>query len=340
MVIACPFPLRLRQLVTALQGQPDLRIVAAPSDLMSTFVAVEDRKPHVVMIDRTLAMKAEFEVMRGLFAVLDVRWLVFESGLGEPAKRPAMPGPTAGADLFELDATMSARAIVAQLRSVARVSRHTGRSRPAGEPDHSSRRDVPGVPILIGASTGGVEALIHVLSNFGPDCPPTLVVQHTGCGFGTSLADLLDRHCGASVRLADHRQCIPSGVVIIAAGTDAHLVMERCCPVEAALAGDAPRSGHRPSVDCLFLSAVRFAPNICAALLTGMGKDGAAGLLALKQAGAATIAQDKASSVVFGMPGAAVSLGAADRVLPIESIGPALLAESHARAQSNGRASA
>lgn len=180
--------------------------------------------------------------------------------------------------------------------------------------------------ILIGASTGGVDALLNVLSRFPADCPPTLVVQHTGSGFGESLASLLNRQCLPQVRLATGSATVERGQILIGAGTKAHLVLQKGSATRATLLEEGPVSGHVPSVDMLFHSAVPVAARVTAALLTGMGRDGAAGMKALHDAGACTIAQDQASCVVYGMPRAAVEAGAVRRVLPLDRIGDALLA--------------
>ena len=178
---------------------------------------------------------------------------------------------------------------------------------------------------LVGSSTGGIDALLTILRGFPQDCPPTVIVQHTGAPFGASLAELLDTRCAAKVRLASGRQALEQGSVYLGAGINGHLTIQGDCRLFVSEDGCEPVSGHRPSIDVLFESAAPIAPRVVAALLTGMGKDGAVGLKKLRENGAHTIAQDEATSVVFGMPRAAVELGAACEVLPLHKIGPALL---------------
>lgn len=192
--------------------------------------------------------------------------------------------------------------------------------------------------ILIGASTGGVDALLGVLTRFPADCPPTLVVQHTGTGFGESLAGLLDRQCLPTVQLANGTHALRRGLILIGAGIRAHLVLEGRAATRATTQDGAPMSGHVPSVDRLFASAVPLGSKVSAALLTGMGRDGAEGLKALRDAGAFTVAQDEASCVVYGMPRAAVELRAAQKVLPLGSIAEALLAERRSPASAGTEA--
>ncbi|MFN4129340.1 MAG: CheB methylesterase domain-containing protein [Paracoccaceae bacterium] len=179
--------------------------------------------------------------------------------------------------------------------------------------------------IVIGASTGGVEALYALLSDFPRDCPPTIVVQHMRTGYVESFVAGLDRACTADVVLAEDRQIVRPGRIHVAPAGDLHLVLSAHPAVTLRLIDAPPAHGHRPAVDPLFLSAARLRPAPVAALLTGMGRDGAEGLLRIRDAGGHTIAQDEASAVVYGMPRAARDLGAADQILPLHSIAAALL---------------
>lgn len=207
--------------------------------------------------------------------------------------------------------------------SGATRSLRPGPSSPA-MPTASGSRNGSGL-ILIGSSTGGVEALLDVLGRFPENCPPTLIVQHTGEGFGQSLAALLDRQCRARVRLAKDNIPVETGMVIVGAGLDRHMIVEGARAPMIKLDGTSPVSGHLPSVDVLFKSALKLPHRKAAALLTGMGRDGAQGLKDLRNAGVRTIAQDEASSVVWGMPGTAVEMGGAESVLPLPDIGSALI---------------
>lgn len=180
--------------------------------------------------------------------------------------------------------------------------------------------------IAIGASTGGTEAIRDVLACLPSDVPGVLVTQHMPETFTRSFAARLDSLCRIAVRQAGHGERILPGHAYIAPG-DAHLAVRRSggCWVTELLAG--PRvNRHRPSVDVLFhsvaLAAGRRATGV---MLSGMGKDGASGMLAMKRAGAWNIAQDEASCVVFGMPREAIALGGVDEVLPLSEIADALL---------------
>ncbi|WGW03744.1 CheB methylesterase domain-containing protein [Tropicibacter oceani] len=303
---------------------------------MNTYNEVEANLPKVVLISSGLARLPEFEVMRALFSALDVRWLVVtDRDQGADLHRTVSPGNPMGSELFAVPATASPEMIADQLRSLTSA----GPARPvpvAAKPSPPPPAPVKAIPdadriIVIGSSTGGVDALISVLSNFQPDCPPTLIVQHTGLGFGDSLAGLLNRQCAARVTLASGTHELRRGEILIGAGIRAHLVLDKTNPRRATMEQGPPVSGHLPSVDVLFRSAVPFAKKVSAAILTGMGRDGAEGLKELRDAGARTIAQNQATSVVYGMPRAAVELGAAEVSLPLNRIGPSLLAPSKSR---------
>lgn len=178
--------------------------------------------------------------------------------------------------------------------------------------------------IVIGASTGGVSAIETVLTVFPADCPPTLVVQHIRPGFIDGMIRRLNQRCAPEVVAAADAMCPREGQICVAADTERHLVLQGGDPLRCRLKATEPRHGHRPSVDALFETAAG-RPKVAAALLTGMGADGAEGMGRIKASGGLTIAQNEASCVVYGMPRVAVERGAASLVLPLEQIGPALL---------------
>ena len=175
--------------------------------------------------------------------------------------------------------------------------------------------------IAIGSSTGGVEALQTLLSSFPPDCPPTMIVQHVDARFAPSIARTLNTSSPATVVLAQPDMPLQRGHVYLAPGDDRHMLVAGTTRLHIKLRPGELISGHRPSVDALFHSvAQRLGSQAIGILLTGMGADGAKGLLAMHQAGALTIAQDEATCTVFGMPRVAISLGAANVVAPLGRI--------------------
>ena len=182
---------------------------------------------------------------------------------------------------------------------------------------------------LIGASTGGTEAIVQVLSVLPEDSPPVVIVQHIPAVFSRAFADRLDTICRVRVKEAENNDQLARGLALVAPGNH-HVLLKRYGEHYRLLLDDGPLVCYqRPSVDVMFRSAAGFAgPDFTAAILTGMGSDGAAGMLELKQAGVHTIAQDEQSCVVFGMPREAIRLGAVDQVLPLNRIGAALVARS------------
>ncbi len=179
--------------------------------------------------------------------------------------------------------------------------------------------------IAMGASTGGTEALRAVLEELPPDTPGIVIVQHMPEHFTTAFAARLDGLCRISVKEAEDNDTVLRGRALIAPG-NRHTLLKRSGARYYVEVKDGPLvSRHRPSVDVLFRSAARYAgKNALGILMTGMGDDGARGLLEMKTAGAATIAQDESTSVVFGMPQEAVKRGAADRVLSLDAIAAAV----------------
>ena len=180
--------------------------------------------------------------------------------------------------------------------------------------------------ILLGASTGGTEALKTVLTTMRADLPGICIVQHIPAHFSRAFADRLNQICPMEVREARPGDVLHQGLALVAPGGFHLLVKWREDHYEVDL-NEGPTIHHqRPAVDILFDSAVKAGagPYAAAALLTGMGADGAAGLLRLRDAGASTVAQDEETCVVFGMPHEAIRLGAAQHVLPLPQIGPFL----------------
>lgn len=331
LLVAVPDNSRRDRLCQALRLEPDMQILASTRDLMNTYNEVEERCPAAVLIDDSLAAQPEFEVMRALFATLDVRWLVIAGAGG--AARTAAPG-IQKSGLFAVPAQISPTELAQRIRELTRSNRQ---SAPAQRSVATNTGPTSDKLILIGSSTGGVDALMTVLANFPANCPPTLIVQHTGGGFGTSLVRLLDRQCAASVTLANGRESVSAGRIVIAAGTRAHLTLSAGGAPGAVLTPGAPINGHMPSVDALFESAVPVARRVVAAILTGMGRDGARGMKALSDSGAVTMAQDEATSVVYGMPRAAKELGGAQSSLPLQQIGPALMRACRVETRVGGR---
>jgi len=183
--------------------------------------------------------------------------------------------------------------------------------------------------IAIGASTGGTEALKAVLEVLPSHTPPIIVTQHMPERFTKTFSDRLNKLCRISVKEAEDGDSVLPGHALIAPGSYHMTLVRSGARYSVSLNQDAPVNRHRPSVDVMFDSVARYAgANAIGVILTGMGGDGARGMLAMKQAGSFNIAQDEASCVVFGMPKEAIKLGGADKVLPLNDIPAAILAQA------------
>jgi len=188
-------------------------------------------------------------------------------------------------------------------------------------PKNLSTKIISGKIVVVGASAGGTEAILNLLKGLSPDIPGIVIVQHMPEGFTKSFADRLDSNCQISVKEAENRDKIIRGHALLAPGNK-HILIKHNGSESYVEVKDGPLvNRHRPSVDVLFRSAARYVgKNVVGIILTGMGDDGAKGMLEMKQAGAKTIAQDEKSCVVFGMPKEAIKLGGVDQVVSLDKI--------------------
>ena len=188
--------------------------------------------------------------------------------------------------------------------------------------DHYSQSKL----LAIGASTGGTEAIRQVLKDLPRNAPGIVIAQHLPAAFSDSFAERLDSNCPLTVKIAEEGDLIKPGHVYVAPGSHHLKVVSSGQGWMCALDDGAPVNRHKPSVDVLFDSVATYAKgNAIGCVLTGMGKDGAEGLMHMKEAGARTLVQDEATSVVWGMPGAAAKLGAAEAVVPLDDVAGTLV---------------
>lgn len=208
------------------------------------------------------------------------------------------------------------------------------RVRPVGQParvTHGRGSFAPDRLIAVGASTGGVEALFGLVGALPADCPPVLIVQHMPAAFTASFAARLDGSSAVRVVEAEDGQPVEPGCVYVAPGGARHMELGPGRLGE----GGGPRirlragplvTGHRPAADVLFRSLAMRGPSAVGVILTGMGADGAEGLLAMRRAGAPTFGQSEESCVIYGMPRVAFEIGAVERQLPLSALPEAILA--------------
>ena len=322
-----------------LERDPDIVVVGSAANASEARQLMKALNPDVVTLD------IEMPGMDGLSFLEKIMQLrptpvILVSGATEAGASATVRGLQLGAVGCVAKSQLRLRengadddALVALVRTAARVQLRALPSALVTYPSPRIKHAPLGSPglILIGASTGGVEALHVLLSAFPADCPPTLIVQHINPCFAAAIAQSLDRAVAPTVRMAQSDAPLMRGEVLLAPGNDRHLQIARAVSRgwRCVLREGDPAAGHRPSVDRLFASAASAlgeerGHEALGILLTGMGQDGAQGMAQLASIGAHTIAQDQASCVVFGMPRAAIELGAVREVLPLERIAPAI----------------
>ncbi|MBC7477339.1 MAG: chemotaxis protein CheB [Pseudorhodobacter sp.] len=316
-LIAGANPVMRIRLVKAVESAAGMVVTAEATDLPETYTRAEALEPNVVLVARELTLLPEFSLMISLFRALHCRWMVVDHRANGSGGSPGASG------LPPIETTQTAVEIC---RRIEEASRLVDRTNAPAKPQPALAVPMrPGKLILMGSSTGGVDALLAVLSQLPPDCPPIALVQHTGQGFSESLIRLLARRCTVKVEAATTGMELRPGHVCVAAGSPGHLRLRPGHPIRVSLELGPMISGLLPSVDALFHSAVPFAAQVVAVLLTGMGRDGAEGLLELRRAGAVTIGQNEATSVVYGMPRAAWELGAVQHQVGLNDVAATIL---------------
>jgi len=306
---------RHNRVAAALSPVPGIALQRICPDLSDGFNFVEHNPPNVALVSERLARRPEFEAVKTLFNCLRVRFATCSF-----RAQPALNG--AHVNLGDTPRALG-DALTGVLKN--RLDKPNGASVGLLQPTKRMGEDRI---VLIGSSTGGLDALLTVLGSYPAACPATVIVQHTGPSFSEGFARLLNSRVSPRVKLAEDQEQVEPGKVLIAPGSEKHLCLEGRAAVRCRFDPRDRISGHRPSIDALFSSATGFAQRVTGVILTGMGRDGASGLLKLAQAGAATIAQDEASSVVYGMPRIAAEMGAAKKVLPLRAIGTEILKSS------------
>jgi two-component system chemotaxis response regulator CheB len=319
--------------------QPDMQVVGMAADAFAARDMVRDLKPDVITLDVEMPKLDGVTFLQQLMQVKptpvimvsthtaagsDITFRALESGAVDFVTKPA-PGSTGGQDYGELIAYKIRAA--ASARVEARATPAPGAQRvPARKPAKSAAADTPHV-VFIGASTGGTQAIQEVLQALPASGPPVLIVQHMPENFSQPFARRLDSVCEITVKEAEDGEPVLPGHAYVGPAGRHLLIRKASAPRRYTLhlADADPVNLHKPSIDILFRSAAkRVGAGATGVILTGMGKDGVAGLMEMKQAGARTIAQDESSCVVFGTPGEAIRLGAAGEVLPLGRIGPRL----------------
>lgn len=327
----------MRAILTALlEIEPDIQVLGTAANAAEGRAMIKQLDPDVVTLDVEMPGMNGLDFLQKIMDLRPTRVIMVSGSTprgSEIAARALMIGAIdcyAKAARYSHEAPDDGGQLASLIRAAVQVDiahRPAARQRSAFDPGSGDRNGAQ--VIAIGSSTGGVEALREVLSRFSIDAPPTLVVQHVSARFAPAIARTLDEVSRAHVVLAEPGMRLQPGHVYFAPGDDRHMTVEGDGDLRIAMRAGSPVSGHLPSIDVLFdsVAALRSARTV-GILLTGMGSDGAKGLLSIARSGGRTIAQDEASSVVFGMPRAAIALGAAQVVAPLGQVAHYALGEA------------
>ena len=317
-----------------INSQPDMEVVAVAADPLVARDLIKLHNPDVLTLDVEMPRMDGLDFLERLMRLRPMPVLMVSS-LTQAGSEVTLRALELGALDFIAKPQMGIRhGMLDYSELIAEKIRAAARSRPRQAPSTGAPRpkalQAPLISseklVIIGASTGGTEAIRAVLEPLPANSPAILIAQHMPGGFTRSFAERLDRLCNIAVKEAEDGERILPGHAYIAPGT-AHLKLARSGANYVARLDDGPPvNRHRPSVDVLFRSAAESAGrNAIGVLLTGMGKDGARGLLEMRQAGAFTFAQDEASCVVFGMPREGIALGGACDVVSLEHMAERIL---------------
>ncbi|AYQ36852.1 chemotaxis-specific methylesterase [Burkholderia aenigmatica] len=334
----------IRSLMTEIiNSQPDMTVCATAPDPLVARELIKQHNPDVLTLDVEMPRMDGLDFLEKLMRLRPMP-VVMVSSLTERGSEITLRALELGAVDFVTKPRVGIRdgmldyaeKLADKIRAASRA-----RVRQAPQPQAVARAAAgqPAAPminnplvsteklIIIGASTGGTEAIREVLTPLPPDAPAVLIAQHMPPGFTKSFAQRLNGLCRIAVKEAEHGERVLPGHAYIAPG-HAHLLLARSgANYIAQLSDEPPVNRHRPSVDVLFRSAATHAgKNAIGVILTGMGRDGAAGLLEMKRAGAHTFAQDEASCIVFGMPREAIALGGADEIVPLAEMSRRVMA--------------
>lgn len=331
----------MRGLISAvLTADPDVQVVGQAGNAMEARVAIKELNPDVVTLDIEMPEMNGLEFLEKIMRLRPMP-VIMVSTLTHRGAGASLAALEIGAfDCVGKPSPGDMRPfgdLAEKVKAAARSQHQPFRSNvveksvpvlPMAVSDYRVGRKI----VAIGSSTGGVEALITVLQKFPANCPPTVITQHMPHTFTKSFAERLNRICAPMVEEATDGARLQTGKIYLAPGGDRHLQVVNHSAPSCRLLDREPVNGHRPSVDVLFDSVAELAGrNAVGVILTGMGRDGAAGLLKMRHAGARTVGQNEKTCVVYGMPRVAHELGAVEQQLPLTSIGEEILKLTAAR---------
>jgi two-component system, chemotaxis family, protein-glutamate methylesterase/glutaminase len=340
MTMSSPGPVRvlvvddsasMRAMLTRmLSADPDIQVVGQAPEPHTARTMIKELNPDVVTLDvempgmdglsfleKIMRLRPMPVVMCSTLTARGTEVTIEALRLGAV---DCIAKPTGNPLEIQEDAALFRKMVKAAARSAVRAAADP--IKPIQALKTGAQRDMV---IAIGASTGGVEALFSLVGALPPDCPPVLVVQHMPATFTKGFADRLDRESRVTVVEAIDGMQVKPGTVYIAPGGKTHMELSGGVNGHIRLRAFDPVAGHRPSVDVLFRSVAPLGQAAVGAILTGMGSDGADGLLEMRQAGAHTFGQNRATCVVYGMPRAAYERGGVERELSLSALPEAIL---------------
>lgn len=334
----------MRGLISAiLNSDPDVSVIGQAGDALEAREAIKRLNPDVVTLDIEMPNMNGLEFLEKIMRLRPMPVIMVSSMTHRGAEATLAALEIGAFDCVGKPVPGDTRPFV-DLAEKVKAAARSMRERSAGRPG-TAMSAAPVAPVsaaanyrvgrkivAIGSSTGGVEALITVLQNFPENCPPTVITQHMPPTFTRSFAERLNRLCRPVVQEATDGARLEVGKIYLAPGGERHLQVTNSAAPCCRLVERDPVNGHRPSVDVLFDSVAELAGrNAVGVILTGMGRDGAAGLLKMRHAGARTLGQNEKTCVVYGMPRVAYELGAVEQQLPLGAIGEEILKITAAR---------
>jgi two-component system chemotaxis response regulator CheB len=321
----------MRGLITAtLRRDPEIEVIGSAGDPLEAREAIKALNPDVITLDIEMPNMSGLEFLERIMRLRPMPVVMVstltQAGADETLRALEIGAVDCVAKPTRLDEGSSGLSeLAAKVKAAARARVRSHMPSSAGR--RSPETFNPGAHVVaIGSSTGGVEALLTVISRFPANCPPTVITQHMPATFTASFAARLDRATDAHVAEAHEGAVLEPGRIWLAPGGATHLQVVGSSTLRCKLTASDPVNGHRPSVDVLFNSLAQAAgARGVGAILTGMGRDGAEGLKAMREAGAHTLGQDADSCVVYGMPKVAFEIGAVERQASLGAMGDAIL---------------
>lgn len=316
-------------LQSELERAEELEVVGAAGNALAAREAIKTLDPDVVTLDLNMPGMDGLEFLKRLMLLRPMPVVVVSSEARDRSSA-ASQALTLGAAAFVLKPLRGTEPgaydeLRQRVHEAAGVSPGCRRARTADVPAPGERYLPNGRIVAIGASTGGVDALKTILCALPHACPPTLVVQHMPSFATATFAARLNETCAAEVQEATNGAPLRPGRIYLAPGGTAHLEVMGRSGVVCRLREGPAVSGHRPSVDALFTSLARSDVPALGVILTGMGNDGALGLRSLREAGARTLGQDRATSLVYGMPRVAHEIGAVEEQVALGKMADEIL---------------